>query len=149
MPDTALSERPPTPQEVKEASEAMRTLATALTPKGLPFSVIRDGDAVRVELSEPVGQLILDVLGHVARGEMVTVVPYGAELSTKEAADLLNVSRPHLVKLLEQGEIGFHKVGSHRRILADEVLRYKNTRDATRSEALRRMQRRGQEYDAG
>ena len=89
-----------------------------------------------------------EVLTHVAKGEMVTVVPYGAELSTKEAADLLNVSRPFLIKLLEQGEIGFHRVGSHRRIEAEELLRYKKARDSQRREAMKELQRLGQEFDA-
>lgn len=144
----ALSERPPTEEEVREASEAMRTLASALTQEGLPFIVLQDGQQTSVELSRPIGQLVLDVLSHIARGEMVTVVPYGAELSTKEAADLLNVSRPFLIKLLETGEIAFHRVGSHRRILAKDILHYKSVRDEERSKALSDLQRLGQEFDA-
>jgi len=147
MSDSALSERPPTEMEVREASEAMRTLASALTVDALPFSVIRDGDKVNVKISAPIGQLMLDVLGHIARGEMVKVVPYGAELSTKEAADLLNVSRPFLIKLLGQGKIPYRKVGSHRRIFADDVLQYKDGLDVEREKALDAMQRFGQEFD--
>lgn len=148
MAEEALSERPPTEGEVREASEAVRALAGALTPKGLPFAVRRDGDQVAIDLSPSLGQLVLDVLAHVARGEMVTFVPYGAELSTKEAADLLNVSRPFLVKLLESGEIDFYRVGSHRRIKAVDVLSYKKRRDGERREGLKELQKLGQEYDA-
>ena len=144
----ALSERPPTQEEVRQASEVVRALAPALTQEGLPVAVPHDGDQLTVALSPALGQLVLDVLTHVAKGEMVTVVPYGAELSTKEAADLLNVSRPFLIKLLEQGEIGFHRVGSHRRIQAEELLRYKKTRDRQRREAMKELQRLGQEFDA-
>ncbi|MCA8889569.1 MAG: helix-turn-helix domain-containing protein [Parvularculaceae bacterium] len=147
MSDSALSERPPTETEVREASEAMRTLASALTDHALPFTVERDGNEVRVSLSAAIGQLMLDVLGHVARGEMVKVVPYGAELTTKEAADLLNVSRPFLVKLLEQNAIPFRRVGSHRRVFAEDVLSYKAERDIEREKALDEMQRFGQEFD--
>jgi excisionase family DNA binding protein len=149
MSEQALSERPPTEDEVRQASEAARALATALTPQGLPFSVSRDGEVTEVELPPALGQLVLDVLTHVARGEMVTFVPYGAELTTKEAADLLNVSRPFLVAMLEQGKIPFHRVGSHRRVRASDLLAFRAARDAERAQALRDLQRLGQEFDAG
>ena len=148
MTEQALSERPPTENEVRQASEAARALATALTPEGLPFSVSRDGDVTEVELPPALGQLVLDVLTHVARGEMVTFVPYGAELTTKEAADLLNVSRPFLVAMLEAGKIPFHKVGSLRRIRACDLLEFRRTRDVERAAELRELQRLGQEFDA-
>jgi excisionase family DNA binding protein len=149
MSEQALSERPPTEVEVRRASEAARALATALTSKGLPFSVDRNGGRTDIDLPPALGQLVLDVLTHVARGEMVTFVPYGAELTTKEAADLLNVSRPFLISLLETGKIGFHKVGSHRRIRACDLLEFRAQRDAERSAALKELQRLGQEFDEG
>lgn len=148
MSEQALSERPPTDHEVRQASEAARLLATALTPDGLPFTVKKNGDRAEIDLPPALGQLVLDVLTHVARGEMVTFVPYGAELTTKEAADLLNVSRPFLVSLLEAGKIDFYKVGSHRRVKARDVLAYRAQRDAERSGALSDLQRLGQEFDA-
>jgi len=147
MSTEALSQRPPTGEEVRQASEAARALSAAMSPNGLPFTVTRDGDQLSVELSPALGQLVLDVLAHVARGEMVTFVPYGAVLSTKEAADLLNVSRPFLIKLLETGAIPFHRVGSHRRVYAEDVLAYKRRRDNERREALDELQRLGQEFD--
>lgn len=148
MSEQALSERPPTENEIKQASEAARALAKALTPQGLPFAVRRNGDCTEVDLPPALGQLMLDVLTHVARGEMITFVPYGAELTTKEAADLLNVSRPFLVSMLTEGKIPFHKVGSHRRIRASDVLEFRARRDAERSSALNDLQRLGQEFDA-
>lgn len=147
MGEQALSERPPTEMEARQASEAARALATVLTPDGLPFSVNRNGGQTKIELPHALGQLMLDVLTHVARGEMITFVPYGAELTTKEAADLLNVSRPFLVSLLTEGKIAFHKVGSHRRIRACDVLDFRAARDAERSSALKELQRLGQEFD--
>lgn len=148
MGEQALSERPPTETEVKQASEAARALATALTSQGLAFSVCKNGDRTEIKLAPALGQLVLDVLTQVARGEMVTFVPYGAELTTKEAADLLNVSRPFLIGLLDEGKIGHHKVGSHRRIRASDVLAFRNARDEERSSAMRELQRLGQEFDA-
>ena len=148
MSDQALSERPPSAIEVRQASEAARLMATALTPKGLPLTIQQNGDRTEIELLPAIGQLMLDVLTHVARGEMVTFVPYGAELTTKESADLLNVSRPFLVSLLEAGAIPFHKVGSHRRVKASDLLDYREQREQERSDALADLQRLGQEYDA-
>lgn len=147
MSEQALSERPPTELEVRQASEAARIIAKALTPHGLPFGVKRNGDRTEVDLPPALGQLLLDVLTHVARGEMVTFVPYGAELTTKEAADLLNVSRPFLISLLESGQIEFHKVGSHRRIKAHDLLDYRANRERERKAALADLQRLGQEFD--
>lgn len=147
MSEQALSERPPTEIEVRQASEAARALATALTPEGLPFSVTRADERTEIELPPALGQLMLDVLTHVARGEMVTFVPYGAELTTKEAADLLNVSRPFLVSLLNEGKIKHHKVGSHRRVRACDLLDFRAKRDEERSAAMRDLQRLGQEFD--
>lgn len=148
MSEQALSQRPPTEDEVRRASEAARALAGALTADGLPFSVSRNGDSTEVQLPPALGQLVLDVLTHVARGEMVTFVPYGAELTTKEAADLLNVSRPFLVAMLEDGRLPFHKVGSHRRVRARDLLAFRERRDAERADALRDLQRMGQEFDS-
>ena len=147
MSDQALSERPPTDIEVRQASEAARAIATALTPEGLPFTVNRNGNRTEVDLPPALGQLVLDVLTHVARGEMITFVPYGAELTTKEAADLLNVSRPFLISGLDERKIAHHKVGTHRRIRASDVLAFRAKRDAERSSALSDLQKLGQEFD--
>ncbi len=146
----ALSERLPTPEETRKASEAISAMAKAFTDeRGLPLNVREDGAEIRIELPPAIGKLLLDLLAHIARGEMVTFVPYEAELSTQKAADLLNVSRPFLTKLLKTGEIPFHRVGSHRRVRADDLLAYKERRDRERAKALKELQRLGQEYDAG
>lgn len=148
MSDAALTERPPNEEEVRVASDAVRALAGALTLDGLPFSVQHHDGDVELALSPAIGQLLLDVLTHIARGEMVTVVPYGTELTTKQAADLLNVSRPFLINLLDTGVIPFHRVGSHRRVKSQDLLTYKARRDVERSAALDELARLGQEADA-
>ena len=79
---------------------------------------------------------LLEVLRLVSSGRGFRMIPVGSELTTQQAADLLNVSRPFLVKLLEAGDIPFTKTGRHRRVRADDLFAYKEQRDAARSNAL-------------
>ncbi len=145
----ALSERLPTPDETRKASEALSAFARALTDEGvLPIALGEADREVQIELPPALGELMLSVLTHVARGEMVTFVPYSADLTTQKAANLLNVSRPFLTKLLERGEIPFHRVGSHRRVRVNDLLAYKANRDGERERALDVLQRLGQDFDA-
>ncbi|MCK4712527.1 MAG: helix-turn-helix domain-containing protein [Marinosulfonomonas sp.] len=79
---------------------------------------------------------------------MITIAATGAMLTTQQAADILNVSRPFVSKLLKQGKIPFIHVGSHHRIQLCDVISYKETRDASRRDALDKLARLGQEFDA-
>lgn len=102
-----------------------------------------------IRLVGPRGELVtlpeslFYVLGRVAevlaRGDAVTIVPVGKELTTQQAADLLNVSRQYLVRLLEEGRLPYTKTGSHRRLRVEDVLAFKEKRDAARSGALREL----------
>lgn len=83
------------------------------------------------------------------QGRRVSIVPLDQELSTQQAADLLNVSRPFLVNLLENGEIPFRKVGSHRRIEARNLFEYKNADDVRRASAADELTRQAQDLDLG
>ncbi len=82
---------------------------------------------------------IIKLLAEMGNGNAVQVVPVQAELTTQQAADLLNVSRPHLIKLLEQDKIPFRKVGTHRKVLARDLFAYRGRTDLARREGLTRM----------
>ena len=88
-------------------------------------------------LSEAEYQTIQEVLKIKREGDSFTIVPHQKYLTTQEAADLLNVSRPYLVKLLEQKEIPYIQVGNRRKVLAKDVFFYRQKRDADRREILR------------
>lgn len=83
--------------------------------------------------------LLLSILENLEAGKAVSIVPEHQQLTTQRAANLLGVSRPFLVGLLENGEIPFHMVGSHRRIYLKDLLSYKHRRDNARHEAIDRM----------
>lgn len=96
-------------------------------------------DGREVELPSSALEALARVVHQMARGNAVSLVPVGEMLTTQQAADLLGVSRPHLVHLLEDGEIPFEKVGTHRRIRFEDLMAYKRVRDEQRRDALRRL----------
>jgi excisionase family DNA binding protein len=79
---------------------------------------------------------VVEVLAH---GDAITVVPVGKELTTQQAADLLNVSRQYLVRLLDEARIPYTKTGKHRRLRVEDVLAFKNARDTYRDASLRAL----------
>jgi excisionase family DNA binding protein len=147
--DGSLSERLPTVEEVEKAKQATTALARSASRTGALSLRLkqRDNDEAVVELPPAVGKIVLDLLMLISKGEAVTLVPVGAELTTQQAADLLNVSRPFFIKLLETKEIPYHQVGTHRRVRAEDVFTYKRHRDEKRKATLRALARLGQEID--
>lgn len=110
--------------------------------------VLEEGKAdILVELPVSASRLLVDVLKELARGNALTVLPRHSDLTTQQAADFLNVSRPYLVKLLESDEIPFHKVGTHRRVRLEDVLAYKRQIDEAREESLRKLAAYSQELE--
>lgn len=127
----------PTQPEMEAAKLSSRMLSKYADVDRVQMSLRgSNGTAEDLVLPGPVLQLLLDILSEMAKGNAISLVPIHHELSTQEAANLLNVSRPHLVSLLEKNELPFRKVGAHRRVMAKDVLDYKTRIDAQRSNAL-------------
>jgi excisionase family DNA binding protein len=116
----------------------VRVTATIIGPRG----------TATVDLPDTIADLLGRIVHVLARGEAVSIVPVQTELTTQQAADFLNVSRQYLVRLLERGDIPFHKVGTHRRVTFGELLRYRRQRDAARQAALDELDRMSQEIGA-
>ena len=116
----------------------LRALLEHLDTDGGAVS-LRDSLGHEVEVPASVSQLLTKLVHELASGNAVTIAQTRAELTTQQAADLLNVSRPYLVRLLEAKEIPSGKVGTHRRVLLVDVLDYKQHRDEQRKRVLRRM----------
>ncbi|WP_446831232.1 helix-turn-helix domain-containing protein [Candidatus Foliamicus sp.] len=131
----------------QESSERLRALLGADPAPSLLVSDAHGDEAIKLPASA--GDMLLEALEGIASGSSVAVIRKDTKLTTQQAADLLNVSRPFLVKLLESGTIPFHKVGTHRRVHSDAIMRYKNTTDAGRRRALDKLAADAQVLDMG
>lgn len=104
-----------------------------------------DGATETVTIPAAAFRLLVAILAEMASGNAVRLIPHHAELTTQEAAELLNVSRPYLVRLLDAGRIPFHRVGTHRRVLFKDVMTYRAESRRKRSAALDELTRLDQE----
>jgi excisionase family DNA binding protein len=136
---TVLGQMQPAPDDVSAAVEALPHVKSYLArhQREQTIRLVVDGEPDEEVLTVPRGavELLARILAHLAAGQGVSVVPSHAELTTQQAADMLNVSRPFLIGLLEAGEIEYRKVGKHRRVRAASLLDYLRNDDQRRREA--------------
>lgn len=136
-----IGERLPSADERAAANHLRKIIANQLAGERATaqLAIGAPGDVAEIVLAPALAQLLLELLRHIGQGDAVTLVPISQMLTTQQAADILNVSRPHVVSLIEKGEIPHTLVGRHRRVRADDLFRYKTNRDRIRLEALERL----------
>jgi excisionase family DNA binding protein len=150
MTSATVATVPPSREEVELARASGQRLAP-LARLGRPLTLgVRDaGREETIELPAGAVALLVEILEDMASGRAVTIVPQNAELTTQQAADFLNVSRPFLIQLLEEKKIPFRKVGTHRRVRFEDVLRYKEAIDVERRKVLDALAAEAQELKLG
>ncbi len=142
---------PPTAHEVALARTSGQRLSRYRGRVGSLSIRVLDSDQEQqpLELPATAVALLMDVLEAIAAGRGVSIIPENAELTTVQAAAILNVSRPYLIKLLAEGAIPYRRVGKHRRILMEDVMTYKNRIDLEREAVLDQLTADAQENDMG
>ena len=136
-------------QGVEQAADAVEQLTEFLRAHPTPTTHVQlvseepDGVTQIVVPSVAFG-LFVDILDELANGNAVTVAPVYAELTTQQAADLLNVSRPYVVKLLDEREIPYRRVGNRRKVLLADLIEYKRRDEAMRREIAAELTREAQ-----
>lgn len=140
----------PNTQESALAQDSSRQLSHFIGRERLEMLVPSEGDGKssvdqKVVLPNVAVRLLVQVLTILSQGQAVTIMPVHAELTTQEAADLLNVSRPYLIGLLDKGELPHHKVGTHRRVKFSDLIDYKRRTDAIGDDAMDELVAESQE----
>ena len=149
----ALLERTVTPSDndrriASETSQFLEPLVSHSHEVQVQF-VGEDASNHILSIPAPALRLLNSILKEMAKGNAVTLIPIHASLTTQEAADILNVSRPFLIALLAAGKIPYQRLGSHRRIRFSDLMAFKDRADATREEAFRVLTEEAQELDMG
>ena len=142
---TPVAAPPDQRADVAALFKALEGMSHARTRRG-PKCKLVGPNRETIELPESVFYVLERVAEVMARGDSITVVPVGREVTTQQAADLLNVSRQYLVRLLEEKRIPFRKTGKHRRLRIEDVLEFKERRDKDRRAGLRELSRMSQEF---
>lgn len=139
----------PTPTEIVQARQSHGILLSLLQqePKELVLRDPLSTQEVQVPLS--VVRMLVETFKQMAQGHAVTLIPIHSEVTTQQAADLLNVSRPFLVKLLDEGRIPHKKVGRHRRIRFEDLMTFKRKDDLEREAAFDELVALSQELGLG
>lgn len=149
----ALGPEPIQPTEAVSAlaADASRRLFRVIGSSQQETCVVRFESAPDepVVLPAEAVRLLGALLTELAKGNAVTLMPHHAELTTQEAADLLNVSRPFLIGLLDSGQLPHHKVGTHRRVRFSDLMIYKRRRDAEGESALTELAAMSQDLKLG
>ena len=131
---------PPTEKAASQARESYEKLVRFVEPKRPLTFIVSDAEHKEsIQLPAEVVELLKKVLEAMVAGHGITLIPLHAELTTMEAADILHVSRPYLIKLLEADEIPYRRVGRHRRVRMEDVLTYKKNIDSAREAILDQM----------
>jgi len=132
--------RPPTfpaPEEMEQAREASRQIARLLPEGDAPLRLVTDDNRHEMIALPPTAlRQMLDILTQLGQGNVVTLVPQRAELTTQEVADYLNVSRPYVVKLIESGKLPARKVGTRRRVAFQDLVKFDDEDRKIRRAAL-------------
>lgn len=142
-------------EDVELAKAAQRCIVSALDhSRAVNIAVVEDGverldGAPLLKLPPKVLRLFADLLGSLAQGKAVAIMPKELDVTTQEAAMFLNVSRPYLVRLLDSGKIPYHKVGTHRRIRFEDVVQYKDDRRKRSQDALQELVDQAQGLEMG
>jgi excisionase family DNA binding protein len=137
-----------TGEEARLARETSRQLSRALSNRK-SVTLRLGGIKEEIKLPKAAGSLLVEILNELGKGKAVKVLAMDAEISTQQAADLLHVSRPFLINLLERKEIPFHRIGSHRRLRLSDVLAYKKRTDEQRMAALDELTQFSQDLGLG
>lgn len=142
----------PSSKTAEEAQNALRALGRLGRKKGSrTLRVHPEGEGPEISVTVPrvAFELFLEILAQMANGNAVTILPVHAELTTQQAADMLNVSRPFLISLLDQGAIPYRMVGTHRRIRAADLLDYQRKDEPQRQAALDELTAEAQKHGLG
>lgn len=140
-PDTVV----PTEQDAALATKASRLLAAS--PAGSLRVQLENGE--ELTLPKAAAELLRHLLTEMSQGNAITLIPVHAELTTQQAAQLLNVSRPHLVRLIEDGEIPFRKVGTHRRVRFADLEAYRRKLNDRHEAAMTELAEQAQKLGMG
>lgn len=140
----------PTEEESRLAQVSGRQLAKVTPQDRLHLRLaVGEGSEETLVLPGSLLPLLSCILSEMGQGHAVSLISQEAEISTQQAADHLNVSRPFLIGLLESGEIPYRKVGTHRRVRLTDLLGYKRKIDGQRKEALRELAEQAQDLRMG
>lgn len=142
----------PSSEESAQAQVAARVLSRMLKRKSArPIQLSSEQGSKEIAIAVPRAafQLLLDILEEMANGNAVSIVPVHAELTTQQAADMLNVSRPFLIGLLDDGQIPFRMVGTHRRVRVADLMVYKDADEAYRKAIADELATEAQKHGLG